>query len=67
MSFWLKTDRASNLDWSMQDEGETRQPIGARLIAKTDLEIANAAVLRPIVDVAADIGLAEDQLDLYTD
>ena len=51
----------------MQDEGETRQPIGARLIAKTDLEIANAAVLRPIVDVAADIGLAEDQLDLYTD
>ena len=34
-------------------------------MAKTDLEIANAAVLRPIVDVAADSGLAEDQLDLY--
>ncbi|MBT3344271.1 MAG: formate--tetrahydrofolate ligase [Gemmatimonadetes bacterium] len=32
---------------------------------KSDLEIANAAKLRPILDVAGDIGLSEDDLDLY--
>src|SRR5918912_203469 len=31
----------------------------------TDIEIAQAARLRPIVDVAADLGLAADDLDLY--
>jgi methylenetetrahydrofolate dehydrogenase (NADP+)/methenyltetrahydrofolate cyclohydrolase/formyltetrahydrofolate synthetase len=30
-----------------------------------DIEIAQAASLRPIVDVAAGLGLAEDDLDLY--
>ncbi len=34
-------------------------------MAKTDLEIANAASLRPVVDVAADLNLSEDDLDLY--
>ena len=31
----------------------------------TDIEIAQQAVMRPIRDVAADIGLAEDDIDLY--
>jgi formate--tetrahydrofolate ligase len=31
----------------------------------TDIEIAQRAKLRPIVDVAAELGLAADQLDLY--
>ena len=31
----------------------------------SDLEIAQAAQLRPIVDVAADVGIQEDELDLY--
>jgi len=31
----------------------------------TDLEIARAAPKRPIVDVAADLGLTEDDLELY--
>ncbi len=31
----------------------------------SDIEIAQAATLRPIVDVAADIGLGPDDLDLY--
>ncbi len=31
----------------------------------SDIEIAQAAKLRPIVDVAADIGLTPDDLDLY--
>ena len=31
----------------------------------TSLEIAQAAELRPIVDVAADLGLEEDELELY--
>lgn len=34
-------------------------------MAKTDLEIASAAHLRPILDVAAELGLSEDDLDLY--
>src|SRR5438477_7012428 len=32
---------------------------------KTGLEIAQAATLRPILDVAADAGLLEDEVDLY--
>jgi len=32
---------------------------------RTDIEIAQRAKLRPIVDVAADIGLSPDDLDLY--
>jgi formate--tetrahydrofolate ligase len=31
----------------------------------TDIEIAQSAILRPIVDVAAELGLAGDDLDLY--
>ena len=31
----------------------------------SDIEIAQAATLRPIVDVAAELGLAPDELDLY--
>ena len=31
----------------------------------SDLEIAQATTPRPIVDVAADLGLAEDELELY--
>ncbi len=31
----------------------------------TDLEIARAATMRPIVDVAADLGLTEDDIELY--
>jgi len=31
----------------------------------TDLDIAQAADLKPITDIAADIGLGEDDLDLY--
>ncbi len=31
----------------------------------TDIEIAQQAVMRPIRDVAADIGLTEDDIDLY--
>src|SRR5215212_2153404 len=31
----------------------------------SDIEIAQAARLRPIVDVAADVGLGPDDLDLY--
>ena len=31
----------------------------------TDLDIAQAAELKPIIDIAADIGLGEDDLDLY--
>jgi len=31
----------------------------------SDLEIAQAATLRPIMDVAADIGIPEDHLELY--
>ncbi|MCE5216499.1 formate--tetrahydrofolate ligase, partial [bacterium] len=31
----------------------------------SDLEIAQSAKMRPIVDVAGDIGLREDELDLY--
>ncbi len=32
---------------------------------KSDIEIAQEAPLRPIVDVAADVGLSVDELDLY--
>ncbi len=32
---------------------------------RSDLEIAQAAELRPIVDVAAEIGISEDELELY--
>jgi len=31
----------------------------------SDIEIAQAATLRPIVDVAADLGLAPDEIDMY--
>ena len=31
----------------------------------TDIEIAQQAKPRPIVDVAADLGLAPDDIDLY--
>jgi formate--tetrahydrofolate ligase len=31
----------------------------------TDLEIARAATMRPILDVAADLGLTEDDIELY--
>lgn len=31
----------------------------------TDLEIARAATMRPIVDVAADLGLTDDDIELY--
>ena len=31
----------------------------------TDIEIAQQAKLRPIVDVAAELGLTPDELDLY--
>ena len=31
----------------------------------SDLEIAQAAKMRPIMDVAADAGILEDELDLY--
>ena len=31
----------------------------------SDIEIAQAATLRPITDVAAEIGLGPDDLDLY--
>ncbi|HUV87038.1 MAG TPA: formate--tetrahydrofolate ligase [bacterium] len=31
----------------------------------TDLEIARAATMRPIADVAADLGLTEDDIELY--
>jgi formate--tetrahydrofolate ligase len=31
----------------------------------TDLEIARAATMRPIVDVAADLSLTEDDIELY--
>ena len=31
----------------------------------TDLEIARAATMRPIVDVAAELGLTEDDMELY--
>ena len=31
----------------------------------TDLEIAQSVTLRPIRDVAAELGLSEDQIDLY--
>ncbi|MEN9508702.1 MAG: hypothetical protein RLZZ621_1265, partial [Gemmatimonadota bacterium] len=31
----------------------------------SDIEIAQAAVMRPIVDVAADLGLAADDIDQY--
>jgi formate--tetrahydrofolate ligase len=31
----------------------------------SDIEIAQAAHMRPIVDVAADVGLTPDDLDLY--
>jgi formate--tetrahydrofolate ligase len=34
-------------------------------MASTDIEIAQQARLRPIVDVAADLGLSADDLDLY--
>jgi len=32
---------------------------------KTDIEIAQEATLRPIVEIAKDIGLTEDEIDLY--
>ena len=32
---------------------------------KTDIEIAQSAVIRPIVDVAGKLGLKEDDLELY--
>ena len=31
----------------------------------SDLELARRAALRPIEDVAADLGLGEDELELY--
>jgi formate--tetrahydrofolate ligase len=31
----------------------------------TDIEIAQAARLRPIADVAAELGLAEDEVEFY--
>ncbi|MFN7531836.1 MAG: formate--tetrahydrofolate ligase, partial [Gemmatimonas sp.] len=31
----------------------------------TDIEIAQQAVMRPIREVAADLGLGEDDIDLY--
>jgi formate--tetrahydrofolate ligase len=35
------------------------------IVVPTDIEIAQRAKLRPIRDVAADLGLGEDDLDLY--
>ncbi|MBW7935112.1 MAG: formate--tetrahydrofolate ligase, partial [Gemmatimonadaceae bacterium] len=35
------------------------------IVVPTDIEIAQRAKLRPIMDVAADLGLGEDDLDLY--
>ncbi len=32
---------------------------------KSDLEIAQEATLRPITEVAAEIGIAPDELELY--
>ena len=32
---------------------------------KTDIEIAQGAAIRPIVEVAAKLGLREDDLELY--
>ncbi len=40
-------------------------PHDPHIVVPTDIEIAQRATLRPIVDVAADLGLAGDDLDLY--
>ena len=32
---------------------------------KTDIEIADAAVLKPITEIAADLGIAADDLECY--
>ncbi len=40
-------------------------PHDPHIVVPTDIEIAQRAKLRPIVDVAADLGLGEDDIDLY--
>jgi len=40
-------------------------PHDPHIVVPTDIEIAQRATLRPIVDVAAELGLAGDDLDLY--
>jgi formate--tetrahydrofolate ligase len=40
-------------------------PHDPHIVVPTDIDIAQRAVLRPIVDVAADLGLSGDDLDLY--
>ncbi|MFQ5574429.1 MAG: formate--tetrahydrofolate ligase [Terriglobia bacterium] len=41
------------------------QKEGKSDVVKSDLEIAQAASLKPIVEIAADCGLTEDDLDLF--
>jgi len=31
----------------------------------SDIEIASQKVMRPVLDIAGDLGIAEDELDLY--
>jgi formate--tetrahydrofolate ligase len=40
-------------------------PHDPHIVVPTDIEIAQRATLRPIVDVAAELGLGGDDLDLY--
>lgn len=32
---------------------------------KTDIQIAQEAKLKPIVDIAAELGISEDEIELY--
>src|SRR2546425_439436 len=42
-----------------------RGPVTTTAKVPTDIAIAQAAKLRPIADIAAELGLAEDEVELY--
>src|SRR2546422_4300581 len=42
-----------------------RGPVTTTAKVPTDIAIAQAAKLRPVADIAAELGLAEDEVELY--
>src|SRR5262249_50097504 len=60
--------RPAPIRWSRCRTTITRRPArpaGWRPVMKSDLEIAQEATLRPIVDIAREMGLTDDEVELY--
>src|SRR3989449_4666174 len=57
--------RTGSSDRASPPRSSPRGPVTTTAKVPTDIAIAQAAKLRPIADIAAELGLAEDEVELY--